>query len=205
METPALDVPSPIDLQQEADAKAWAAAANEARPWRTKFFETIASAICADRPARILELGSGPGFLADHILGKHASAQMVLLDFSEPMHKLASERLQAHADRVTYVCRSFKSENWKHDLGTFDYVVTNQAVHELRHKRYAVSLHVEVRSILREGGCYLVSDHYFGEDGMKKEGLYMTVSEQREAFASAGFNSVSELLRLNGMVLHSAA
>jgi hypothetical protein len=33
----------------------------------------------------------------------------------------------------------------------------------------------------------------------------MTVTEQRDALSSAGFSCVTELLRLKGMVLHSAA
>ncbi len=90
-------------------------------------------------------------------------------------------------------------------LGAFHHVITNQAVHELRHKRYAEPLHKQVRSILLHEGTYLISDHYFGEDGMKKEDLYMTVEEQRQTLVAAGFTRVEELLRHGGMVLHSAA
>lgn len=199
------DIPSPIDLQAAADARAWAEAANVVRPWRATFFEAIAQATAADRPVRVLELGSGPGFLAEQVLRTRPLAEMVLLDNSEPMHALARERLQACANRVRHVQRSFKDEGWAEGLGTFDHVVTNQAVHELRHKRYAEPLHRQVRSVLRPGGSYLVSDHYFGDDGMQKEGLYMTVDEQRQALLAAGFTQVSELLRLRGMVLHRAA
>jgi hypothetical protein len=60
------DVPSPIDLRSATDAGEWAAAAMAKRPWRTDFFAAIADAMAASRrgPARVLELGSGPGFLA---------------------------------------------------------------------------------------------------------------------------------------------
>lgn len=199
-----LDVPSPIDLQREVDAKAWAESANRLRPWRNQFFEAVSAAIPSDRAARILELGSGPGFLAEHILRSHPAARMVLLDLSEPMHTLAIERLKPFAGRVSYVCRSFKGEDWTDGLGTFDYIVTNQAVHELRHKRYAESLHRSVRSILNVNGLYLVSDHFCGEGGMKNDALYMTVEEQRQALLAAGFEEVCELLCLGGMVMHGA-
>lgn len=199
-----LDVPSPIDLQSEVDAKAWAESANQLRPWRTQFFEAISGAIPSDRPARVLELGSGPGFLAEHILRSHQAVDMVLLDFSEPMHAFARERLKTFTRRVIYVCRCFKEECWMDGLGTFDYVVTHQAVHELRHKHHAGSLHGSVRSILNVDGRYFVSDHFCGEGGMTNDALYMTVEEQRKALLAAGFEDVCELLRLNGMVLHSA-
>lgn len=198
------DVPSPIDLQAEADALAWAESANTLRPWRLAFFEAISNAIDSTRAVRVLELGSGPGFLAEHILSAHPLAEMVLLDFSKPMHRLAMERLQRFSGRVTCVERSFKKADWMSGLGLFDYVVTNQAVHELRHKRYAEPLHRQVRSVLDDGGVYLISDHFFGDDGMKKEGLYMTVEEQQAALVSAGFRSVHERLRQGGMSLHSA-
>jgi cyclopropane fatty-acyl-phospholipid synthase-like methyltransferase len=199
------DVPSPIDLQSDVDARAWAEAANRVRPWRTTFFDAIAQAVPSQGRVRILELGSGPGFLAETILAQHPAAEMVLLDFSAAMHAMAQERLQAHAARITCVRRSFKDEGWTAGLGRFDCVVTNQAVHELRHKRHAEPLHQQVRAILADGGRYLVSDHYFGDDGMKNDGLYMTVDEQRQAFLAAGFTRVDELLRLNGMVLHAAS
>lgn len=199
------DVPSPIDLRTEADAQAWTAAANRLRPWRSRFFEAMCDAITPERPVRILELGAGPGFLAEQVLRARPAAQLVLLDFSEPMQALARERLRAHADRVSHVCRSFKGAGWAEGLGRFDYVLTNQAVHELRHKRYAEPLHRAVRAVLNKGGRYLVSDHYFGDDGMKKPELYMSIEEQRQTLLAAGFGEVLELLRLQGMVLHSAA
>ena len=201
---PPHDVPSPINLQAAAEARAWADAANQVRPWRTTFFQAIAAAMDPTRPVRVLELGSGPGFLAEHVLARCPLAEMVLLDFSQPMHDLAQARLQPYGQRVQQVLRSFKDEHWPEGLGRFDYVVTNQAVHELRHKRHAQPLHRQVRSVLLPGGQYLVSDHYFGDDGMQKEGLYMTVEEQRQALAAAGFTQAVELLRLGGMVLHSA-
>ncbi len=199
------DVPSPIDLQDEADARAWAESANTLRPWRARFFEAIVQAVDATRATRVLELGSGPGFLAEQLLRGRPAATLVLLDFSAPMHLLARERLQGVDGRVTFVERSFKEADWMAGLGSFDHVVTHQAVHELRHKRYAEPLHRQVRSVLRAGGSYLVADHYFGDDGMKKEGLYMTVEEQQAALRAAGFQQVTELLRLGGIVLNRAS
>lgn len=202
-----LDVPSPIDLQSENDAREWASRATAIRPWRIDFFECIAQNLSASAlPVRVLELGSGPGFLAEHILRKHAHVQMVLLDFSEPMQMLARERLAEFGARVSYITGSFKEHGWSANLGRFHHVVTNQAVHELRHKRYAAALHAEVRKSLLPGGTYLQSDHYAGgDDGMKNTELYMTVEEQNASLLAAGFTDVKQLLLLKGMVLFSAA
>jgi cyclopropane fatty-acyl-phospholipid synthase-like methyltransferase len=199
------DVPSPIDFHLVEHAVEWERTALAKRPWRTEFFQCFAEQVRQGGSSpEILELGSGPGFLAEHLLAALPGARMVLLDFSAAMHNLAKARLAAHLDRVTLVEKSFKDVDWPAAVGTFDAVVTNQAVHELRHKRYAVQLHMQARSVLVADGRYLVCDHYAGEDGMRNTDLYMTVAEQVQALRDAGFSSVQEVRRAGGLVLHSA-
>ncbi len=200
------DVPSPIDLRLPRDAADWENTALAKRPWRTEFFQSFADLIGLDSSeCNVLELGSGPGFLAQHILERLPNVKMTLLDFSPAMHELARARLEKVIHRVTFLERSFKDAVWVRDLAKFSFVVTNQAVHELRHKRYATDLHAQVRSVLAPSGKYLVCDHYVGEGGMSHTSLYMTVDEQRTALNIAGFMSVAEVKRMGGLVLHSAA
>lgn len=197
---------SPIDLTSPADAAEWERMAMDLRPWRTEFFNSFVAQIQPpERPAQILELGSGPGFLALHLLSRMPNISMALLDFSAAMHALSRARLGSLATRVTFVEKSFKEPDWPANLGPFDFVVTNQTVHELRHKRYARALHEQVRDVLVPDGAYLVCDHYVGADGMDNEELYMTVDEQRESLLLAGFTQVTEIKCKRGMVLHRAA
>jgi hypothetical protein len=44
---------------------------------------------------------------------------------------------------------SFLDSDWSVGLGEFDCIMTNQAVHELRHKRHAIHLHIAVGALLR--------------------------------------------------------
>ncbi len=202
------DVPSPIDLRSREDARQWAASALYKRPWRTEFFAAFATAIGAPSPGsacRILELGSGPGFLAEHLLRSHTAVSYVALDFSAAMHELAAQRLGALASRVQFVERSFREAAWFEGLGPFDFVVTHQAVHELRHKRHAQALHAQVRTLLKPCGGYLVCDHFFGEGGMANDQLYMSVAEQKQALLSAGYASVEQVMLKGGLILHHAS
>lgn len=201
------DVPSPIDLRLMQDAREWEQTVMAKRPWRKDFFACIGSEIAAAAPPvrRILELGSGPGFLAQHLLQSLGDVSYIMLDFSAAMHQLARDRLGALAEKVEFIERDFKQPSWHEGLGAFDCAVTLQAVHELRHKRYAAGLHARVRELLAPGGFYLVCDHYFGADGMQNDRLYMTPAEQRDALALAGFTSIRELLRKGGMTLYRAA
>ena len=117
----------------------------------------------------------------------------------------ARARLGRLANRATFIERSFKEKDWPVGLGAFGCVVTNQAVHELRHKRYAAQLHVQVRTLLNPGGVYLVCDHFASEGGMKDESLYMSIAEQVDALQFAGFSSVRQVMAKGGLVLHHAA
>lgn len=198
-----IDIPSPIDLREMREAVDWESTATSKRPWRAEFFEAISASVAGAQ--RVLELGSGPGFLAEHLLRRHAALDLVLLDFSGAMHELARQRLGPLSARAQFVERDFKSDTWAAGLGKFDAVVTNQAVHELRHKAHAPALHRQVRLLLRPSAPYLVSDHFAGEGGMSNGELFMTVEEQRAALQAAGFAKVEELLRKGGMVLHRAA
>ncbi|MGQ0528774.1 MAG: class I SAM-dependent methyltransferase [Panacagrimonas sp.] len=202
--TDAQDVPSPIDLRTLADASVWAQQAMAKRPWREDFFAVFAEHLQRQDARCILELGSGPGFLAQHLLQALPQCDYTLLDFSAAMHALASARLGALSTRTRQVLADFKTPEWSQGLRRFDAVVTMQAVHELRHKRHASALHRAVQSLLNRNGQYLVCDHYVGDDGMKNDVLYMSVIEQQDALRSAGFAEVSILLRKGGLVLHSA-
>lgn len=200
------DVPSPIDLRLPHDAGHWENTANIKRPWRTEFFQCFSHEI-GHHPGTIhvLELGSGPGFLAAFLLAKHGHLRMTLLDFSSAMHSLARNRLAPFLDRVSFVEKNFKEPSWFESIGMFDFVVTHQAVHEVRHKRHVPALHAQVRAVLAPHGKYLVCDHYVGEDGMRDGDLYMAVEEQRQALVAAGYQTVLELKRKGGLVLHSAS
>ncbi|MEP6502841.1 MAG: class I SAM-dependent methyltransferase [Betaproteobacteria bacterium] len=198
-----VDVPSPIDLRLMEDARPWADTALARRPVRPEFFDAFASRIGAG-PKRVLELGSGPGILADHLLRVLPELRYTALDFSPAMHLLAQERLGERARGVTFVERSFREPSWVEGLGPFDVVVTHQAVHELRHKGYAAALHAQVRPLLAAGGCYLVCDHYLGGDGLSNDQLYMSVEDQADALRRGGFEGVEPVLVKGGLALHQA-
>lgn len=200
------DVPSPIDLRALDDAREWERTALKVRPWRTEFFDRFASEILIHKPrvTRVLELGSGPGFLAEHVLNLIPELSYVALDFSAAMHELARARLGAHVGNVEFVERSFKADRWSEGLGEFHCVVTNQAVHELRHKSYAAALHAEVFKALSPGGLYLMCDHFVGDNAMTNTELYMTKEEHRSVLQGCGFAALDEVKSFDTMVMYRA-
>jgi SAM-dependent methyltransferase len=200
-----VDVPSPIDFHLPSDAADWAATAMVKRPWRQSFFRSFVAELelRVSAEGSILELGSGPGFLAREILESLPQVLYTALDFSAPMHALAKERLGPLARRVRFVKLDFKTPQWADGLSSYDAVVTMQVVHELRHKRHAAFLYKAVRRLLRPGGLFLVCDHVCGEVGVANASLYMSLDEHRLALGEAGF-SAHEVRHENGMVMYRA-
>lgn len=196
------DVPSPINLQDKNDARAWAEKAMVLRPYRTRFFEIITGKIVATDMSspRVLELGSGPGFLIEHVLKSGKKMSYEALDFSEAMHNLARERLGSMADGIKFHLADFKKNNWQAGMGKFDFVLTMQAVHELRHKEYAPALFTAVRELLTGGGVFLYCDHHCGAGGIDNAGLYMTPQEQ-EATLLQCFGNATMLYAEGSLIL----
>jgi SAM-dependent methyltransferase len=197
------DVVSPIDLRTMQDAAQWADEVSAKRPWRPNFFDAMARELRA-LPAGVgslLELGSGPGFLAQHLLTNLIIGRYIALDFSEAMHSLARERLGIAANSVEFITRDFREPAWSGGLSTVSAVVTLQAVHELRHKRRAAALYSQVASVLKPGGLFLIGDHYCGVGGMTNDALFMSEPEHVEALARGGLTGVACVHKEGGMVL----
>jgi len=201
------DIPSPIDLRSERDAREWTASAMSKRPWRALFFQMFVEELQSLDVSPPTDLGTwiGTWLTGSLHFGRDPSAEYAMLDFSPAMHHLARERLTPHLGRTRQLLVDFKDPEWAVGLGKFDAVITHQAVHELRHKKHAVRLHSSARTLLRPHGVYLVCDHYVGNQGMSNASLYMNIDEQRAALETAGFVAVERLLEMKGLlVLHRA-
>jgi SAM-dependent methyltransferase len=201
------DVPSPIDFHDLAQAKAWERDTVARRPWRPEFFAAFIAELnrCFAEPFVVLELGSGPGHLAERILLGCAVRRYAALDFSDAMHRLARARLAHHLDRIEFVSRDFRLPHWHERLGEFDAVVTLQAAHELRHKTRLAGLLAQTRTLLTPGGVFLYCDHYAEPSRDKHPNLYLEREDQPRALERAGFIDVRKLLEKGGMALFAAS
>src|SRR5690348_6256249 len=198
------DVPSPIDFHDPAQARTWMEDTVRIRPWRPRFFAAFVAELkrSCERNARILELGSGPGYLAAAILSACPVAEYVALDFSDAMHGLAKEHLGRLVDRVRFERRDFREPDWTSGLPAFDAVVTLQAIHETRHRNRAPALFRQIHGSLKPGGLFLYCDHYLKV--VANPDLYLARDEQPLALAAAGFTNIERVLDEGGMALYRA-
>ena len=199
------DVSSPIDLRNYEDALEWQETANIKRPWRKDFFDYYVELMKTNRsdPCHILELGSGPGFLAQHLLSQLDHIEYTAFDFSEVMHQLAQEKLNSsEQSRAKYFVGNFKESNWQNALDQkYDFIIIHQALHELRHKQHAANFHKIVRTLLNPDGIYLVCDHLCAPHAMQNNQLYMNKQEHLDALSQASFQEIKMPLEIEGLCL----
>jgi len=182
-----VDVPSDHDYFDRDYVRRWAAKALVTLPQREAFFDAVAAEALALRRTdlRILELGSGPGFLAERLLEQCPISSYWLFDFSPLMHDLARERLARFGSRAVFVEGDFRQPDWQAALpGRFHMVVSAQAVHELRHVTRVPDLYRRATTLLAPGGLLAVCDIVKRDDDDRP--LLLTAAEQLKAMGAAG-------------------
>jgi SAM-dependent methyltransferase len=194
------DVPTKVDFRDPAITATWVAEAEGKRPQRPDVRRAIAERVAEIGRARVidaaklgildaarihvLELGPGPGLLAEAVLAACDVERYVLFDFAQPMLDIARAQ-QRLGDRVQYMLGDFLDPRWPAMLEgqPFDAIVAMQSVHELRHKRRAQTLYAQAKQLMRPGSVLVVADH----EPMDDRPLFMTANEQCMAMTEAGF------------------
>jgi SAM-dependent methyltransferase len=170
------DVPYGDDWDNAATVLAWAEAADRKRPWRSQIRDRIAARVAMLAPkSRVLELGSGPGFLAQRVLQRCGHLESyTLLDFSESMLAMSQERLAAFP-AASFVLASFR----------------------------APRLYEQIYQVLTVPGSIMICDHTPFDDSPSSTALYMTGQQQQEALLASRFTDVRVELSINGLVLYT--
>jgi SAM-dependent methyltransferase len=201
---PHIDVPPGVNFLDAEQARAWVAACEDGKPWRDPMrrrFTELVSALSSG--VKVLELGSGPGYLAESVLENCPNVESyTLLDFSEHMLELSKERLSRFR-AARFVKVDFKTQNWHQELNPpYTSVLAMQAVHEIRHKRYASGFYGVIWSLLEADGLLAVCDGTPRDASVLwQTSLHMTIDEQLEAFAAAGLSGIRLEQEIGSMIL----
>lgn len=197
------DYTGPHDYFDPAYVNDWTSVANTKRPFRVEFFEAIVSELADLRVSRVLDVGSGPGFLAECVLAGSNVGSYHLFDFSPYMLELSRARLQKAGDRAVFHRGSFLEEEWWRALpGPYDAIVSMQAIHEVREAGRIPKLYGELRLLLNEGGIILIADEV--NDGDRLEQHLLTLGEHRAALLNAGFEKFRRVHSAGDLVLFGA-
>ena len=190
----------PHDYFDESYVKQWERTASDKRPFRAEFFNAFAAELATLDKPRVFDLGSGPGFLAEHILTHCDVAAYHLFDFSPHMLALSRARLARFTGQVHFHEGSFLDENWWQSLpGPFDAILSLQAVHEVRDARRISRLYSELKLILKENGVMLIADQVNDEN--RKEEHFLTAAGHEGALRAAGLKQVRQAYRGGDLAL----
>jgi SAM-dependent methyltransferase len=117
---------------------------------------TVFGEMLPERVERVLDLGTGDGFLLGIVRDLRPDCTGVGVDFSDEMLGRARERFAG--DAAVEIRRQDLSDPLAGDLGDFDLVVSSFAIHHVDHARKR-ALYGEVFDRLRPGGTFLNLEH----------------------------------------------
>ena len=181
----------------------WVGIANTRRPHRAKFIDAFVTEVSRLAEPDLLDLGAGPGFLAEQVLSRCAVSSYHLLDFSPRMLELARARLAGFGGRVFFHQIDFLQENWWQSLPAgFDAVVSLQAVHEVFQAERISELYSGVASLVAEGGKIIIADKL---DFETEEGTgFLTIEDHETALERAGFREFRRVLEVEDLIMFEA-
>jgi SAM-dependent methyltransferase len=203
----ASDDPDAHARHWEESALRWHDTADQRYPARGAFWDLFVSELdgAFTRPPRVLELGAGPGFLAERILSRVPVETYALVDISPAMHSLARARLAAHASRTRFLTADYGAADWTDGLDTYDVLVSLQAIHEVRRKERVAGVYRAVRNHLAPGAVALICDRCLTPEHPGDEVLHMTATEHELALRDGGFSDVRTLRHAGELAMFRAA
>lgn len=147
-----------LDVQRWRQA--WDDVMGRCMPGLASFEEAMAAtaeAVLGGAPAAVLDLGGGPGLLAERLLARWPSADVRVLDL-DPVLLLLAEA--GAPEGVTVHRGDLAASRWPADVAPnapVDLVTVVMTMHYLPDDR-ARALYRDARAILRPGGLLLVAD-----------------------------------------------
>lgn len=130
-------------------------------PERLQLFDTIIAQIReSSLPAsHIVELGIGPGYLAERLLEKISNITYEGVDFSSPMLELAATRLGGHMSRLKFTQADLVNEDWGAKVSQpVGAIISTWALHDLGSEENIMKVYQACHRLLAKGGVLLNGD-----------------------------------------------
>lgn len=169
-------------------------------PERLELFHVILSELESRIPAdgRVVELGIGPGYLADHLLRAMPGIQYHGIDFSRPMLEMARRRLKPYSNRVFYVQADLVGHNWGRDIPRpVDAIVSTWALHDLGSQENVESVYRSCVQVLSDGAMLLNGDFIKPDEAkFEYEPGRFEIAKHLEMLRRVGFSNAECLVVL---------
>ena len=169
-------------------------------PERLELFNVILSELKTHLKTNgcVVELGIGPGYLADHLLNAMPEIQYFGIDFSSPMLGIARKRLRPHSARVTFIQADLLKDNWwKYIPLQINAIVSTWALHDLGSQENIELLYKTCAQRLGGSGMLLNGDFIKPDNAIfEYEPGRLGIAKHIEILNRAGFKNAECLLVL---------
>lgn len=128
---------------------------------RMPILEALVAAIPfpVDAAIDVVDVGGGSGTVTEAVLNAFPAARVTMQDFSEPMLARARERFESFDRSIRYVRCDLSDPTWPQQVGgSFDLVVSGEAIHHLKDLAAMAACYESVHGLLKSGGCFLDYD-----------------------------------------------
>ncbi|HEY9050337.1 MAG TPA: class I SAM-dependent methyltransferase [Gammaproteobacteria bacterium] len=169
-------------------------------PERLRLFNIILSELRELVPenGRVLELGIGPGYLANYLLDSLPTIEYLGIDFSRPMLEIAGNRLEHHRSRISYIQADLVKDSWQDSFPVpVDAIVSTWALHDLGSPQIIKSVYAGSARILGNNGILLNGDFIKPEGATQEfEAGRFGIDIHLEMLRNSGFSSAECLALL---------
>jgi SAM-dependent methyltransferase len=169
-------------------------------PERLELFNVILAELKTQIPSNsyVVELGIGPGYLADFLLNSLKNIHYYGIDFSSPMLDIARKRLRPYSNRVTYIKADLVNDDWsRHILMPINAIVSTWALHDLGSPQYTEIVYEKCAQILQSRGMLLNGDFIKPDNAIYEyEPGRFEIAKHIEILSRVGFRCAECLLVL---------
>jgi cyclopropane fatty-acyl-phospholipid synthase-like methyltransferase len=153
-------------------------------------FSQLNDAITPD--GNIIELGLGPGYLAQYLLDRMPDVSYCGIDFSLPMIEIAQQRLHEYSSRVTYTQADLVKEAWEKNISNPAHaIVSTWALHDLGSPENISTVYERSYNALDSNGILLNGDFVKPTGAAQEfEGGRLYVAKHLELLGTIGFSNV---------------
>jgi tRNA (cmo5U34)-methyltransferase len=141
-------------------ASRWAASADQINPLRRGQIDLIVRLLAGRGAKSVLDLGIGPGLIAERILEDLPAAHVIGLDSSPAMVELAAARLSGLRGRAQLDLADLGDPTWVHLVSQpVDAAISVQTLHNLEPARNREALFAAAK-VVRPGGLLIIADRF---------------------------------------------
>ena len=196
------------EFHDDEFVRSWASRFVPTEP-RLQLFDLILAEVekLGKPDAHVVELGTGPGYMARHILERNAGIGFEALDFSDVFMNVARETIGDLCHRVTFTKADLMDQNWPKKLSKQpDAIISTWALHDLGGQEPVADVYARCHEALPTGGL-LANGDFIKPDGTdwEYEPGRFPIDKHLEILRKAGFKDPRSLVHLEPNIVDPTA